>query len=162
MAIGVGLVLAIFITRQKNTATLNLVPPEEDFDKDQGDVAPLTLADLYTLADRLCRDNELTVTQRVNESPDEVYWVAESKNEFFYGNYVLGFRAVGDDHPYATMRDILEFKDFTKSQGSNKGFYFTTGYFTRDVHQPLEGAKVALYNRKKVLEELKRLPEGRS
>jgi len=39
---------------------------------------------------------------------------------------------------------------------STKGFYFSTGYYTRDVHQPLEGPKVALYNRKKVLEEMKR------
>jgi len=33
--------------------------------------------------------------------------------------------------------------------------YLTTGFYTKDVYQPLEGPKVNLYNRLKVIEEMK-------
>ena len=91
----------------------------------------------------------------MTNSENEVYWIAESTNEFFFGSYVLGFYQVDINRRFITMHDVLELKDFIKSVGSSKGFLFTTGYFTRDVHQPLEGPKVTLYNRMKILSELK-------
>lgn len=157
VAIVVALALAMFVTRRSPKPLSALVPPEEDFDLDKGDRAPLTLQHLFLLAEKLCEENNLKVKERMILSETEAAWLTESSNEFFVGNYVFGFLQVDDQHPYATMSNILEFKDFVKSMTSIKGYYFTTGYFTRDVHQPLEGPKVALYNRRKVLEEFKRL-----
>jgi hypothetical protein len=154
-AVAVGIALAVFATRQQLPGGAQLVPPEEDFDKDPKDKQPLALDDLYKLGDYLCKENGLVVKDRIVNGNNEVYWVAESKNEFFFGNYVLGFVETNQAWPFITMHDILEFKDFIKSVGSTKGFFFTTGYYTRDVHQPLEGPKVTLYNRLKVLDELK-------
>lgn len=154
LAIAIGITIAILITR-KAPLSVSLVPPEEDFDTDTKSEPALTLTDLTRVAERMCSENGLTIKDRIVDSPEEMYWVAESKNEFFFGNYVLGFLVVNEGRPFATMRDILDFKDLIKSHGSTKGFFFTSGYFTRDVHQPLEGPKVTLYNRKKVLLERK-------
>ena len=154
-AVAVGLILAVFVTRQKLPGNLQLIPPEEDYDIDPKQEKELELADLFKLGEYLCKQNDLVVKERIENSPNEVFWIAESKNEFFFGNYVLGFVKVDEDRRFVTMHDILEFKDFTKSVTSTKGFFFTTGYFTRDVHQPLEGLKVTLYNRLKILNELK-------
>lgn len=155
VAIAVGIILAVLVTRQKTPGNEPLVPPEEDFDRDPKGVPPLRLEDLFKLGEAMCREHALTVKERISQSPLEVYWIAESTNEFFFGNYVLGFVEVDEERRYVTMHDVLEFKDFIKSVSSTKGFFFTTGYFTRDVHQPLEGPKVTLYNRRKVLEELR-------
>lgn len=153
-SIFIALSLAVFITRQKTPGGLPLVPPEDDFEKDGGKLPPVTAEDLFAVGEHLCRKNNLTIKDRMNNSPHETYWTAESSNEFFFGTYVLCFLTTSPDNPLAKLTDLLEFKDFVKSAGSTKGFFFTNGYFTRDVHQPLEGPKVALYNKRKVLEEL--------
>lgn len=154
-AVFVGMALAIFATRQKIPGRVSLVPPEDDALSDSG--APAVSAEqLYTLADHLCRENKLQILDKMNNSDRETYWIAESKNEFFFGTYVIGFFRISENDPYVTMAELLEFKDFIKSMGSSKGFCLTNGYFTRDVHQPLEGPKVSLYNKRKVLEELKK------
>ena len=108
------------------------------------------------MGEKLCEENKLSIKDRVTVSENEVYWIAESNSEFFFGNYVLGFFETSPKHPYVSLPTIFEFKDFVKSVTSNKGFFFTTGYFTKDVHQPLEGAKVSLYNRLKIIYELQR------
>lgn len=157
IAIFLGLNLAILITRKKAPGTRELRIPEEDLDRDPKDLRSLTLQDLQRLAGELCRENNLTIKDKMTNSERETYWVVESKNEFFFGNYVFGFCVVSDEEPYVTLQDLLEFKDFVKSMTTHKGFYFTTGYFTREVHQPLEGPRVTLYNRLKTLGELKKL-----
>ena len=133
-----------------------MIPPEEDFDLDPKDEKPLEFEDLFKLARKLIEENKLKIKDELVQDEDEIYWVAESQNDFFFGNYVIGFFKVSEDTPYVGMTKILEFKDFIKSVGSTKGLFFTTGYFSRDVHQPLEGPKVSLYNRLKVLNELKK------
>lgn len=156
-AIFAGLMLAMFITRQKTPKPLQLVPPEDDLAQDPKDVRDLTLEDLYKVGEQLCVENKLRIKERVNVDENEVYWIAESSNDFFYGNYVLGFFKTTPNHPFVSLPTIFEFKDFVKSVTSQKGFFFTTGFYTKDVHQPLEGAKVTLYNRLRVLSEFKRL-----
>lgn len=159
-AIAVGIGLSFLITRSKAPGQDAFILPEDDAKKDPTDKKRLVLSDLQKLGERLCAENNLTVKERIPDTEQEVYWVAESKNEFFFGNYVLGFLETTENHPIVTLTDLLEFKDFIKSVGSAKGFFFTTGYFSRDVHQPLEGPKVTLYNRIKVLDELIRLSIG--
>jgi len=155
-AVAVGMALAIFATRQKLPGNASLVPPEDDAAKDS-ELSQVTVTQIKALAERLVSENKLTVTDRIENSPEEFIWIAESKNDFFYGNYVLGFSLVDNEqHPYVTLAEILEFKDFVKSVQSTKGFFFTDGYFTRDVHQMLEGPKVSLYNKRKVSEDLKK------
>jgi len=156
LSIFLGLGLAIFITRQKTPQPIQLVPPEDDSLNDPKDVRELTLEDLYRVGEKLCEENQLTIKDRVAINENEVYWITESSNEFFFGNYVLGFFKTNIENPYVSLPTLFEFKDFVKSVTSTKGFFFTTGYFTKDVHQPLEGAKVSLYNRLKVLSEFKR------
>ncbi len=156
LAIAVGLGLAMIITRQKTPEPIQLVPPEDDSLNDPKEIRELTLEDLYRVGEKLCAENQLSIKDRVSVSDHEVYWITESSNEFFFGNYVLGFFKTSAENPYVSLPTIFEFKDFVKSVTSTKGFFFTTGYFTKDVHQPLEGAKVSFYNRLKVLSELKR------
>lgn len=148
--------LAMVITRSKTPNDDPLVPPEDDFGHDQN-LPAVTTEDLKKVARHLCQANGLTVKTEMQNTEHEIYWIAESQNEFFFGNYVLCLLTVSDKHRFATLSDLLEFKDFVKSATSTKGFFFTNGYFTRDVHQPLEGPKVALYNKKKILEELSAL-----
>jgi hypothetical protein len=155
-AIFIGIGLAMFTTRQKTPEPIQLVPPEEDTLLDPKELRELSLEDLYKVGEKLCEENKLKIKDRVSVSENEVYWITESSNEFFFGNYVLGFFKTDKEHPYVSLPTIFEFKDFVKSVTSTKGFFFTTGYFTKDVHQPLEGAKVSLYNRLKVLSEFKR------
>ncbi|NQW44219.1 MAG: hypothetical protein HQ462_02305 [Deltaproteobacteria bacterium] len=156
-AVFIGLGLAMIITRQKTPQPLQLVPPEDDSLIDPKEIRELTLEDLYVVGEKLCEENKLEIKDRVTVSENEVYWIAASTNEFFFGNYVLGFFKIDADHRFVSLPTIFEFKDFIKSVTSTKGFFFTTGYFTKDVHQPLEGAKIALYNRLKIITEYKRL-----
>lgn len=153
-AIVIAVLLAVYITKQPAPGVVTFVPPEEDYDKDQS-LKAVTQEDLFKLGEAMLKEHQLTLKEKVTQTDSEVYWVAESKSEFFYGNYVMGFVRVPADRQFYTMKELLEFKDFVKSSTSAKGFLFTNGYFTRDCHQPLEGPKVTLYNKRKVLEELK-------
>jgi hypothetical protein len=159
LAVAFAIGLSVLITRSENPSGAPLVPPEDDFANDPKDRVPLTMTDLQRLAQHMCETNELKVNERLENSGKETYWIAESKNEFFFGNYVFCFSDHSEGNPFVELHDLLEFKDFVKSMQSTKGFFFTNGYFTRDVHQPLEGPKVVLYNRRKVREELDRLPQ---
>jgi hypothetical protein len=155
-AVLLGLALAVLVTRTSARPTEPMIPAEEDADLDPKTEKPLEFEDLYKIARKMCADNGLVVKDELVQDEDEIYWVAESRNDFFYGNYVLGFFKANERTPLVGLTKILEFKDFIKSVGSTKGLFFTTGYFSRDVHQPLEGPKVSLYNRLKVLNELKK------
>ena len=150
-AVGFGLALAILITRKKPPGNIEMVPPEEDFDRDTNKKA-LTMKDLFELGKALCKQHGLTLKEEIVENLREVYWVTESKSDFFFGTYVLGFYDTDEQHRFITMAQILELKDFIKSVRGAKGFAFTTGFFTRDVHQPLEGPSVTLYNKTKVID----------
>lgn len=156
LAIFIGMGLAMFVTRQKTPEPIQLVPPEDDLLKDPTDVRELSLEDLFKVGEKLCQENQLSIKEKVVLNENEVYWITESSNEFFFGNYVVGFFKTTKDQPFVSLPTIFEFKDFVKSVTSTKGFFFTTGYFTKDVHQPLEGAKITLYNRLKILNEFKR------
>lgn len=155
-AIFLGIALAVFATRQKLPKDTVLVPPEEDAQKDPPSLI-LNLNHLYQLGEKMLEQNQLKIKDKLNLKPHETYWIAESTNPFFYGNYVLAFFETSPKQPYVSLSNLFEFKDFLKSVGSTKGLFFTNGYFTRDVHQPLEGPKVSLYNRKKSIEELEKL-----
>lgn len=150
-----GAGLAVFITKNAPPQPIQFAPPEDDEAKDPKDVRALTLEDLYRLGNKILEKNDLVLKTTIPVSETEVYWVTESKNELFWGSYVLGFNQASADRPYTSMATILEFKDFIKSVTSAKGLYLTTGYFTKDVYQPLEGPKVNYYNRLKVLSEMK-------
>ncbi len=156
-ALLLGIGLAIFVTRTSPQLAEPMIAAEEDFDQDPKDAPPLEFEDLYKIAEKLLAENKLVIKDREIQDENEIYWVAESKNEFFYGNYVVGFFRTTPKTPLVGLGKILEFKDFIKGAGSTKGLFFTTGYFSRDVLQPLEGPKVSLYNRLKVLNELKKL-----
>lgn len=152
-AIVVAIGLAIYITRQKKPGSPIGVLPEEGFDPSR----LIRMSDVFAVAERICDANALKIKERLNVSERETYWIAESVNPVFFGSYVFGFLEADSQQPLVILTTLLEFKDFIKSVGSTKGFYFTNGFFTRDVHQPLEGPKVALYNAVKVEEEHKRL-----
>ncbi len=154
-AIVFGLVLATLITR-KSPKHIQMVPTEEDFDKDPKNARVLQLEDLYRLGEKMCAENGLVIKEKMTVSPKEVHWIAETQNAFFFGNYVLGFYVTDSPDEFVSLPTILEFKDFIKSAGSTKGLFFTNSYFTRDVLQPLEGPKVNLYNRKKIVEEIQK------
>jgi len=156
MAVFIGMVLAILITRKGGISPAQMLIKEPDARKDPSDKRPLTLEDLYKFGKHLCQENELTIKEEFPNSETEVYWVVESKNPIFYGNYVFGFYQISSSQ-LISMSDVLKFKDFIKSAGNGKGFLFTTGYFSTDVHQPLEGPAVTLYNRHKIWEELSKL-----
>ncbi len=153
LAIGIG--LAIFVTKHPAPGVITTVPPEDDYATDGELTAKLTMEDLYRLGERMMKEHHLTLKDTLVQNENEVYWTAESKSEFFYGNYVMGFVCLPEAHPFYTMKELLEFKDYVKSATSAKGFLFVTGYFTRDVHQPLEGPKVTLYNKRRIFNELK-------
>ena len=155
LAIGLGIFLAVYITKNPAPGVITTVPPEEDYDSDAELNARLHLKDLFRLGEKLLKEHNLELKDTLVQNENEVYWVAESQSEFFYGNYVLGFIQVPEERPFYTMKELLEFKDFVKSSTSAKGFLFISGYFTRDAHQPLEGPKVTLYNKRRVLTELK-------
>lgn len=156
-AVFLGIVLALFITRGAKPLGYPLVPPEEDSEKDIKGIRPLTFDDLFQLGEELCKENNLRVKEKTPVSEEEVYWIAESANAFFQGNYVLGFFKPSEKNPFVTLSTILEFKDFVKSATSTKGLFFNAGFFTRDVLQPLEGPRVTLYNRLRIISEFKRL-----
>jgi len=156
-AVVFAFILAMFVTRKSPPNQEETQLLEEDFHRDSKETPSLSLKDLNTLAEKLCQENQLTVKEKLSDGEHESVWVAESSNAFFSGKYIFGFLETHTDHPFATLGDLLEFKDFVRSIGSRKGFFFTTGYFTKDVHQPLEGAEVALYNRRRTLEERRRL-----
>lgn len=154
-ALFVGAFLAVFITKSNPPQPIQFAPPEDDEARDPKEVRPLVLDDLYRLGEKICEKNDLVLKTTIPVSDHEVYWVTESKNELFWGSYVIGFHQATPQSPYISMSTILEFKDFIKSVTSAKGLYLTTGYYTKDVYQPLEGPKVNLYNRLKVIQEMK-------
>jgi len=151
IAIFIAFGLAIFITKSDGKNKPIMVGPEDDQLTDDPEKT-VGLEDLFNVAERLCKEHQLTIRDRMKHSESDYYWVVESDDSFFYGVYVLGFFKVTSDHPMVSMSQILEFKDFVKSLGGAKGFFFTTGYFTRDCHQPLEGPKVKFYNKQRILE----------
>jgi len=154
-AIFLGAFLAVFITKSNPPQPIQFAPPEDDEAKDPKEIRDLTLEDLFRLGAKICEKNELVLKTTIPINDEEVYWVAESKNELFWGSYVIGFHRATVQNPYTSMSTILEFKDFIKSVTSAKGLYLTTGYYTKDVYQPLEGPKVNLYNRLKIIDEMK-------
>ena len=158
-AVFLGLFLAVWVTRQKSDSPLQLVPPEDDFTKDPKSTRKLTLVDLLRVGERQCAENQLTITEKIQMNENEVYWIVSSANDFFFGNYVLSFFNPAEGL-LVNLPKLFEFKDFIKSVQSNKGFFLTTGYFSRDVHQPLEGPKISLYNRLRVIHEMSRLGCG--
>ncbi len=155
VAVALGIFLAVYITKNPAPGVITSVPPEDDYDTDSELNARLVLKDLFSLGEKMLKQHKLVLKDTLVQTENEVYWIAESQSEFFYGNYVLGFVQVPDERPFYTMKELLEFKDFVKSSTSAKGFLFISGYFTRDSHQPLEGPKVTLYNKRRVLTELK-------
>lgn len=155
-AIVAAIVIAVLITRQKLPKDTLIFLPEEDYDKREG-LPELTLSRLETLGEALATKNSLELLEKTHPSPNEQLWTLNSQNQFFFGNYVFGFFVTDEDHPLVTLQDIFKFQSFVKGAGATKGFFFTTGYFTRDVHQPLEGPKITFFNQRKVLEELKKL-----
>jgi len=156
-ALFLGAGLAVLITKKAPPQPIQFAPPEDDEGQDPKEVRVLSLDDLYRLGNKILEKNDLVLKTTIPVSETEMYWVAESKNELFWGSYVLGFNQATPDHPYTSMATILEFKDFIKSVTSAKGLYLTTGYFTKDVYQPLEGPKVNYYNRLKVISEMNEL-----
>lgn len=155
-AVVLGMVLAIFITKQPTPQPIQFIPPEEDSETDGELPKELSLETLYKLAQKMCEEHNLVIKERIVNDPNEVYWIAENTDEFFFGNYTFAFRIPSAQRPYATMTDVLELKDFMKSSSSQKGFYFNAGYFTKDVYQPLEGPRVTLYNKRRIIGELKK------
>ena len=160
-AVAFGAVLSMWVTRRSVPGDVQMIPPEEAFEHDAKLGRTVTMKDLHRVAEALAAEHRLLVKDRLVNAPNEHYWITESKEEFFSGNYVIAFLETNSEHRFATMTDILEFKDFIKSAGSSKGLFFTTGYFTKDVFQPLEGPKVTYYNKVKVLEEMDRLKLNR-
>lgn len=154
-ALLVGAFLSVFITRSSPPQPIQFAPPEDDELQDLKQVRALSLEDLYRLGEKICEKNGLVLKTKIPVSETEVYWVMESQNELFWGSYVLGFNQATAQNPYISMSTILEFKDFIKSVTSAKGLYLTTGYYTKDVYQPLEGPKVNLYNRLKIIKEMR-------
>lgn len=156
IAIAIGAVIAVLITRKASPGRDTMLLPEDEAAKDGALTAPsLRMAQLYELAEALCRERSLEIVDRSEESPEEAYWVAKHNDPFFLGNYVFGFMVTTEAHPLVSLTDLLGFKDFVKGAESRKGFLLISGYFSRDVHQPLEGPNVTLFNRRKVLEERK-------
>lgn len=157
LAIVIGFVLAAFMTRQTTPEPIQMVPPEDDLEQDPKNIRALEFEDLFCVGEKLAQENGLTIKEKVKVSEDEYYWVTESQNAFFFGNYVLGFYKTPSAKSFVSLPTILEFKDLVKGAGSTKGLFFSTGYFTKDVLQPLEGPKVNLFNRLKVISEIRRL-----
>ncbi|MBI1859466.1 MAG: hypothetical protein HYR96_00935 [Deltaproteobacteria bacterium] len=151
LAIVLAISIAILVTRQKTPGQQNRVPPEDDAAEPQHFIPSFSIVE--ETARRICEENGLKVINQMPISDRETYWVAQSENPVFFGQYVFGFYRVDGPEICVTMATLLEFKDFVKSVGSSKGFFFTNGFFTRDVHQPLEGPKVALFNARKIREE---------
>ena len=154
MAIFFGLMIAVWMTRKALPPGSGHVIPEEDSQKDPSEIRPLTLEDLKKLGKALCEENQLTIIETLPGEFEE-NWVLESQNPIFAGKFVFTFVAKPKDDPFVLLADLLQFKDFVKSMQAGKGFFFTSGYFTRDVHQPLEGVAVSLYNRLRVIEDLR-------
>jgi hypothetical protein len=161
-AVAFGALLAMWVTRKATPEEVQFIPPEDAYENDAKLGRTVTMEDLHSVAGALSKEHRLEVKEKLINSPHEHYWITESKEEFFSGNYVIAFLQTTNEHRFATMTDILEFKDFIKSAGSSKGLFFTTGYFTKDVFQPLEGPKVTYYNKPKVLEEMDRLKLNRN
>lgn len=156
LAIVIGAVIAVLITRKSTPTRDTMLLPEDDAlseRPEEREGAPLDMGRLFALAERLCGERGLEITEKVTNTPSDVYWIAKHSDPFFFGNYVFGFLQTTESHPLVTLSDVLNFKDFVKGAGSTKGFLLTTGYFSRDVHQPLEGPNVTLFNRRRVLEE---------
>jgi len=156
-AVGLGLVISIFITRKSPPDKSAMGIPEQDYETDPKELAQLTLADLDRLTTQICQKNGLIIKEKIPENDYEIYYIANSDNPITGGDYVFALVETTENRPFISMTEVLKFKDFVKSVGSTKGFFFTTGYFLREVHQPLEGVKVTLYNRRQALKELGRL-----
>lgn len=145
--------LAVLITRTSSPTKESFLLPEEDQAVDPKD-PPLELADLERLVRHLCAEKNLKISDRMENSPEEIIIVAQNEDPILYGTLVFGCFKANNKQQLTPLSTVLEFKDFVKGLGSTKGFLLTTGYFSRDVHQPLEGVKVSLFNRKTVLEHL--------
>ncbi|MCB0416726.1 MAG: hypothetical protein H6617_02785 [Bdellovibrionaceae bacterium] len=158
-AILMAAALAVLITRSSSPTKESFLLPEEDKAADPPG-PPLKIADLERLVKHLCQTKGLKLKERHENSPDEVVWVAENEDPILYGILVFGCVEAAPPQGLTPLSAVLEFKDFVKGLGSTKGFLFTTGYFSRDVHQPLEGVKITLFNRKRVLAELAGAPSS--
>ncbi len=152
-ALVVGMVLAVFVTRNSNPSKMAFLLPEEDAASDPK-APPLALADLQRLIEYYVHERQLTLKETVKESDNECYWIAEKKDALFTDSYIFGAIVTTAERPLVPLASVLEFKDFVRGARSTKGLLLSSGYFSRDVHQPLEGVKVQLLNRKQVLGEL--------
>ncbi|MEZ4751946.1 MAG: hypothetical protein R3B54_15340 [Bdellovibrionota bacterium] len=155
-AIVIAAGLAVLITRGSSPTKESFLLPEEDKATDPSGPS-LALEDLERLVKHLCESKGLKLKERLVNSPEEVVLVAENEDPILYGTLVFGCVEAAEPQGLTPLSAVLEFKDFVKGLGSTKGFLLTTGYFSRDVHQPLEGVKITLFNRKRVMAELAKL-----
>ena len=153
-AVAFAIGLAVIATRAPQPNNSPRVPPEDDY-LHRAPTDTLDMLIVFDTARRICSENGLEIIETIPVSEAESFWVTHSTNPLFYGNYIFGFFSISEQEGFVTLYRLLEFKDFVKSVGSTKGFYFTNGFFTRDVHQPLEGPRVALYNARKIFDERK-------
>ena len=151
-----GFGLAVFATRQKIPGRPTSVPPEDAALKEPENLPPTGLKELKELGKQWSELNRLILKEEMINSPRETFWILECQSGFFYGQYIMGFLHTTEERPYVTLSEVIEFKDFVKSMGGARAHLFTDGYFTRDVYQVLEGPKIALYNRQKVIEALQK------
>jgi hypothetical protein len=152
VATAIGVSLAVFMTRNPPPGSPHVIP-EAEYNQDDP-AKNISITDLQTLVRALFSEHELTLKETVTESPTEEYWIAESNSPLFSGTYVFGLKEVTEEEPFISLQALLQFKDFIKGIEKNKGFFLTNGFFVREVHQPLEGVPVTLYNKLRVLDEL--------
>lgn len=158
LAVVFAILVAVLITRKSSPTKESFLLPEEDAKKDPKEVPALTMGDLEAVVKKFCQSSSLEMKERLENSERDIIWVAESRDPILFGTVVFGAVAPDEEAgPLTPLSKVLEFKDFVKGLGSSKGFLLSTGYFSRDVHQPLEGVKVTLLNRLAVLKELDRV-----
>lgn len=152
VVVSVVIGFALILLLKKTTAS---IPREKDFyaESDPADdkLKSLGMNQFEGVCGRLLTEWGLVIKSCSRLSPQEIEFVAQDPKPIVGGDFIVYGRLVTDGEVIETSR-VMALSDVVRSEKASKGVFITTGFFSADTAQMLEGAPLELINARRLKE----------
>lgn len=143
---------ALILLLKRTTAS---IPREKDYYA-EADLATEKFKNLgINQFERVCRrlltEWGLVIKSCSRLSPQEIEFVAQDPKPIVGGDFIVYGRLVTDGEVIETSQ-VMALSDVVRSEKASKGVFITTGFFSADTAQMLEGAPLELINARRLRE----------
>jgi restriction endonuclease Mrr len=157
VVLGVAVIVALALTRPRRA----IRPEAAYYQRTPGQTAALQGLDIEQF-ERLCRrlaeDRGLRIASQGRRGPREIEITATDTDPLMRGTYMILGVLAGEEDVVNGSR-VLDLASAVKGEQAVKGILITTGYFSEDAVQPLEGPPIELINGPRLLELIGRLDD---